>query len=139
MPLKSTSCCTASVVGSTLATRAADSSQSGDTELFFLPNVPEGTIRFLGRGPLSAVKVTPVGDRFVHEPQEPILTFNQVNVGHPGGDYPTYAVGPDGNFLVFILALVNSAGAAALPETILPDVTDGLTLARHWEAGLTPR
>jgi Tol biopolymer transport system component len=109
------------------------------TELFFLPNIPEGSAQFRGRRPLSAVKVTPVGDRFVHEPPEPVLTFNQINLSHPGGDYPTYAVGPDGNFVVFILAIVRDAAADTMPDTILPDVTDGVTLARHWEAGLTPR
>jgi len=107
------------------------------SELFFLPNVAEGAAQFGRRDPLSAVKVTPVGDRFVHEPPEPVLTFNQVNLSHPGGDYPTYAVGPDGNFLVFIVAIVNNPATSDMPETILPDVTEGLTIARHWESTLT--
>jgi len=109
------------------------------TELYFLPNTGEGTALIFGRSPLSSVKVTPVGDRFVHEPPAPVITFNQINLAHPGGDYPTYAVGPKGEFLVFIRALAGPDGAAASPDAVTPDVTDGLTIARHWEAALSKR
>jgi Tol biopolymer transport system component len=106
------------------------------TELFFLPNVPEGAALVFGRDPLNAVKVTPVGDRFVHEPPVPVITFNQFNLAHAGGDYPTYAVGPKGELLVFIWAQVAPGGGAVTPDSVTPDVTDGLTIARNWEAAL---
>ncbi len=102
------------------------------TELF-LPNVGEGTAQLFNRSPLSSVKVTPVGDRFVHEPPVPVITFNQINLSHPGGDYPTYAVGPKGEFLVFIRAMAAPEGATASLDTVTPDVTDGLTIARNWK------
>ena len=102
------------------------------SELFFLPNAPEGAALIFGRDPMNSTQVDARGDTFVHEPPVPVLTFNSINLSHPGGDYPTYAVGPDGNLLVFIRALVDAAATGGL-DLATPDLTDGLTVARNWE------
>jgi hypothetical protein len=92
-------------------------------ELFFMSNnLPENTSSIFGI--LGVAKVSPKGG---------------INLDHPGGDYPTYALRRDGALLVFIWANVTAAtggrGAAA-PPVVSPDAEGGLTVARHWERRL---
>jgi len=101
------------------------------TELFFLANVPEGQAS--QPGIMSAAKVGTRGETFLYEPPVAVLQFRALNLRHAGGDFPTYAVGPDGNFLVFIRALDNQAPSAG-PDVVTPDLEGGLTIARNWEA-----
>jgi Tol biopolymer transport system component len=105
------------------------------TELYFMDIVPENQASVPGL--MHAVAVGVDGDSFVYEPPQAALQFRALNIGHRGGDYPTYAVGPDGTFLVFIRANVNLTPTQAGPDVISADVPGGLTIARNWEAGLT--
>ena len=84
---------------------------------------------------MHAVEVDIDGDSFVYEPPVAVMQCRALNFAHRGGDYPTYAVGPDGSFLVFIRANVNLTPTQAGPDVISADAPGGLTIARNWEAG----
>ena len=101
--------------------------------MLFRSNVPENQTSVPGT--LSAVKVGAKGDTFIYDPPVERLTMRAINLDHPGGDFPTYAVGRDGRLLVFLLANVapTVAGAPAAVTTVRPDQEGGLTVARHWE------
>jgi Tol biopolymer transport system component len=103
-------------------------------ELFFLSNVPENSTSTPGT--LSAVKVGAKGDTFIYDPPVETLQCRAINLDHPGGEYPTYAVGKDGKLLVFILASVGATTATGAPTVVGPDQEGGLTVARNWERGL---
>jgi hypothetical protein len=103
-------------------------------------NLPENTSSIFGI--LSVAKVSPKGDTFVFDPPAEMLQLRGINLDHPGGDYPTYALRKDGALLVFIWTNVTASttgrGAAA-PAVVGPDAEGGLTVARHWERRLTKK
>jgi eukaryotic-like serine/threonine-protein kinase len=103
-------------------------------ELFFMANVPENQTSVPGT--LSTVKVGAKGDTFVYEPPVEILQIRAINLDHPGGDYSTYAVGPDQKFVVFSWANIASTPTSTGAAVTGPDQEGGLTVARHWERGL---
>jgi len=101
-------------------------------ELFYLQTVPENFVT--NGGLLNAARVAAQDETFLPQPPEQILRFNAITLGHAGGDFPTYAVGPDGNFLVFIR--LRGAVAATDVGDQSPDYGVSLTVARHWESAL---
>jgi Tol biopolymer transport system component len=100
-------------------------------ELFFLQNTLSNFTQ--PNTVLSSAKVGANGDTFVYDPPVDTMTMRSINLDHPGGDYPTYAVGDGGKFLTFIWASVGAATATAA-TAVGPDQEGGLTVARHWEA-----
>jgi Tol biopolymer transport system component len=82
-------------------------------------------------GPLYSVAVTVNGAAFVPGPPEAVLQFRVLSFPHPGSDYHSYAVSPDGQeFLYF--QLMQGAATPAAPATG-PDVPAGLMMAMHWK------
>jgi len=82
-------------------------------------------------GPLYSVTVTVTGTSFSSSPPTEALTFRALNFPHPGGDYSTYSVSPDGQrFLYFQwVQPVNSTTTGAIG----PDPPSGLMVAMNWQ------
>ena len=80
-------------------------------------------------GPLYSVAVNGTGPAFSASPPAEILTFRALNFPHPGGDYSTYSVSPDGQrFLYFQwVAPVNTVTGA-----VGADPPSGLMVAMNW-------
>ena len=80
-------------------------------------------------GPLYSVTVTVTGTSFASSPATEVLTFRALNFPHPGGDYSTYAVFPDGQrFLYFQFVPPTTATTGAIG----PDPPNGLMVAMNW-------
>jgi Tol biopolymer transport system component len=99
-------------------------------ELFFLQNTAPNFTQ--PNTVMSSVKVNTKGETFTYDPPVDVMTLRSINLDHPGGDYPTYATGPNGTFLTFIWANVTATTTGA-SATVGPDQEGGLTVARHWE------
>jgi len=80
-------------------------------------------------GPLYAVSVNGTGTAFVSGAPVDTLTFRAVNFQHPGGDYSTYAVHPDGQTFLYFQFMPPSTTTAG---SFGPDPTSGLMVAMHW-------
>jgi Tol biopolymer transport system component len=84
-------------------------------------------------GVLYSVTVNGSGPSFVYSPSAEVLGLGALNFPHPGGDYSTYSVSPDGQrFLYFQLM----PGGATTTGTVGPDPPSGLIVAMHWAAGV---
>ena len=57
-----------------------------------------------------------------------------VRLPHPGGDYHTYGVSPDGKRFLVMQRVITADAAAGAILTELP--APGLTVAMHWISGL---
>jgi len=105
--------------------------------LFFLPPIPALETFRHDVFPMSAVDVGASGTALDYGQPEPVIRFYAFDFPHEGGDYPTYAVAPDGQrLLVFQRVEPQDFGAGGNygADTLFPPY--GLTIARHWEATL---
>jgi hypothetical protein len=104
-------------------------------DLMFLLNVPDNQTSAAGQLRRSAVGAR--GDAFFHEPEVDFFRLRALNLDHPGGDFPTYAVGDNGRILVFSLAPAPTSAATA--ATVGPDWESGMTVVRFWEQAVRKR
>jgi Tol biopolymer transport system component len=100
-------------------------------ELLFMLNVPDNQTSETGS--LRRVTFSVKGDAFVHEPEQEFLRFRALNLSHPGGDFPTYAVGDKGTVYVFSLV---TPPAAATSTVVAPDQETGNTVLHYWQPHL---
>jgi Tol biopolymer transport system component len=103
-------------------------------ELLFMLNVPDN--QSTAQGFMRRVKFSAKGDVFIPEPEVEFLRLRALSLNHPGGDYPTYAVGDNGRILVFTLAPPAATASAA---SVSPDWDNGLTVLRFWEHAIRRR
>ena len=106
-------------------------------ELFFHSLGPTATPSVTSvvsvNGPLYSVTVTGTGAAFVSGAPAEVLVLRALGFPHPGGDYHTYAVSPDGQrFLYFQLMPATTTTTAAVG----PDPTSGLMVAMNWAGGV---
>ena len=102
-------------------------------ELFYHSIGPAGTPSVVGPpapwGPLYGVAVDGRGNAFVSGAPYEVVTLRALGFAHPGGDYHTYAVAPDGqSFLYLQLMPLGSTAAGAAG----PDPSSGLMVAMNW-------
>jgi hypothetical protein len=104
-------------------------------ELFYRLHLTEGRITNIGTwANAQSVEVGARDDTFLHEPPQPLVRFQHLNLEHSGGDYSTYAVGPEGTLLIPVR--IREDTTAGAPSGATPDQNDGITLLRNWEAAL---
>jgi Tol biopolymer transport system component len=89
-----------------------------------------------------SVAVSVVGSEFKAEQPEGLFRLPILNAPHPGGDYHTYDVSPDGQHFLYFQADPNDPGstppAAPAPASVQlsPEPTSGIVVALNWLSGL---
>ena len=102
----------------------------------FKPSTPPGQLNSAPAfGTLRSARIAADGDVLLPEPPEEVVRFYTITLPHPGGAYSTYAVGPDGNLLIPV-RIRETQETGNLMGTAAPDLADGLTFLRNWEAPL---
>jgi Tol biopolymer transport system component len=86
------------------------------------------------QGPVFSVMLKPAGDALeVASPQE-VIRAMAVRLPHPGGDYHTFGVSPEGNRFLVMQRVITPDAVAGSILTELP--APGLTVAMNWAKGL---
>jgi eukaryotic-like serine/threonine-protein kinase len=106
-------------------------------ELFYHSIGPVGNPSVAGPlavfGPLYAVAVDGSGTAFVSGAPYEVIVLRALGFPHPGGDYHTYAVAPDGQSFLYLQLMVTGQVASAATS---PDPTSGLMVAMNWTRAL---
>jgi hypothetical protein len=75
------------------------------------------------------------GDTFVPEsPREVLGGVLAFNVPHAGGEFPTYAITPDGQRFLWFQRVLSTG--AATTAAFIPDPPNNLTVALYWASSL---